>query len=191
MKTTYENITQSTSTGTELVLKNRFFKIIDLTTSANLFYYKLDGFSYLPKGAFSVVTGKIQDNFTWNVQMMANIILPKSYTLQLNGDYSARQLVAQGYDKANYSLDAGLRKSFDKLSISLSAEDLFNSRNWNTVTNGVGFNQVSKSWWGGRQFGVSLTYNFGDMSTSRNEEDFESGSSTQTKHQPNRMQKNR
>lgn len=190
MKTTYENITQSTSTGTELVLKNRYFKIIDLTTSANLFYYKLDGFSYLPKGAFSVVTGKIQDNFTWNVQMMANIILPKSYTLQLNGDYSARQLVAQGYDKANYSLDAGLRKSFDKSSISLSAEDLFNSRNWNTVTNGVGFNQVSKSWWGGRQFGVSLTYNFGDMSTSRNEEDFESGSSTQTKHQPNRMQKN-
>nr|WP_320000571.1 TonB-dependent receptor [uncultured Draconibacterium sp.] len=192
MKTTYENITKSTSTGTELVLKDRFFNKIDLTTSVNLFYYKLDGFSYLPQGAASPVTGKMQDNFTWNVQMIANIALPKSYTLQLNGDYNARQLVAQGYEKASYSLDAGLRKSFDKFSISLSAEDLFNSRKWSTVTNGAGFKQVSKSWWGGRQFGATLTYNFGDnMSSHNHERENESDFSNQGKGQPNRMRMNR
>ena len=192
MKTTYENITKSTSTGTELVLKDRFFKKIDLTTSVNLFYYKLDGFSYLPQGAASPVIGKMQDNFTWNVQMIANIALPKSYTLQLNGDYNARQLVAQGHEKASYSLDAGLRKTFDKFSISLSAEDLFNSRKWSTVTNGQGFKQVSKSWWGGRQFGATLTYNFGDnMSSHNHESENESGFSNQSKGQPNRMRMNR
>ena len=192
MKTTYENITKSTSTGTELVLKDRFFKKIDLTTSVNLFYYKLDGFSYLPQGAASPVIGKMQDNFTWNVQMIANIALPKSYTLQLNGDYNARQLVAQGHEKASYSLDAGLRKSFDKFSISLSAEDLFNSRKWSTVTNGAGFKQVSKSWWGGRQFGATLTYNFGDnMSSHNHEREDEPDFSNQGKGQPNRMRMNR
>nr|WP_319570769.1 TonB-dependent receptor [uncultured Draconibacterium sp.] len=192
MKTTYENITKSTSTGTELVLKDRFFKKIDLTTSVNLFYYKLDGFSYLPKGAVSPVTGKMQDNFTWNVQTIANIALPKSYTLQLNGDYNARQLVAQGHEKASYSLDAGLRKSFDKFSISFSAEDLFNSRKWSTVTNGADFKQVSKSWWGGRQFGATLTYNFGDnMSSHNHEREDESDFSNQGKGQPNRMRMNR
>ena len=192
MKTTYENITKSTSTGTELVLKDRFFKKIDLTTSVNLFYYKLDGFSYLPQGAASPVIGKMQDNFTWNVQMIANIALPKSYTLQLNGDYNARQLVAQGHEKASYSLDAGLRKTFDKFSISLSAEDLFNSRKWSTVTNGAGFKQVSKSWWGGRQFGATLTYNFGDnMSSHNHEREDEPDFSNQGKGQPNRMRMNR
>ena len=192
MKTTYENITKSTSTGTELVLKDRFFKKIDLTTSVNLFYYKLDGFSYLPQGAASPVIGKMQDNFTWNVQTIANIALPKSYTLQLNGDYNARQLVAQGHEKASYSLDAGLRKTFDKFSISLSAEDLFNSRKWSTVTNGAGFNKVSKSWWGGRQFGATLTYNFGDnMSSHNHEREDEPDFSNQGKGQPNRMRMNR
>ncbi len=192
MKTTYENITKSTSTGTELVLKDRFFKKIDLTTSVNLFYYKLDGFSYLPKGAVSPVTGKMQDNFTWNVQMIANIALPKSYTLQLNGDYNARQLVAQGHEKASYSLDAGLRKSFDKFSISLSAEDLFNSRKWSTVTNGTGFKQVSQSWWGGRQLGLTLTYNFGDNMSSHNQErEDEPDFSNRGKSQPNGRRMNR
>ncbi len=192
MKTTYENITKSTSTGTELVLKDRFFKKIDLTTSVNLFYYKLDGFSYLPKGAVSPVTGKMQDNFTWNVQMIANIALPKSYTLQLNGDYNARQLVAQGHEKASYSLDAGLRKSFDKFSISLSAEDLFNSRKWSTVTNGTGFKQVSQSWWGGRQLGLTLTYNFGDNMSSHNQErEDEPDFSNRGKGQPNGRRMNR
>jgi outer membrane receptor protein involved in Fe transport len=191
MKTIYENITKSTSTGTELVLKDKFFNKIDLTTSVNLFYYKLDGFSYLPQGTASPVTGKMQDNFTWNVQMIANIALPKSYTLQLNGDYNARQLVAQAHEKASYSLDAGLRKSFDKFSISLSAEDLFNSREWSTVTNGAGFKQVSQNWWGGRQFGATLTYNFGDMSSHNQEREDEPGFSNRGKGQPNRMRMNR
>ncbi len=193
MKTTYENITKSTSAGTELVLKDKFFKKIDLTTSVNLFYYKLDGFSYLPQGAASPVTGKMQDNFTWNVQMIANIALPKSYTLQLNGNYNARQLVAQGHEKASYSLDAGLRKSFDKFSISLSAEDLFNTRQWSTVTNGAGFKQVSQSWWGGRQIGVTLTYNFGDISSQKDYNDKDEDKpdfSNKRKGQPHQMRVN-
>lgn len=40
------NVAKSQSSGLELTLKNKFFRILDLTTSANAYYYKLDGFAY-------------------------------------------------------------------------------------------------------------------------------------------------
>lgn len=167
MKTTHENITQSISAGTELVLKNRLFKILDLTTTVNLFYYKLDGFNYQPPGASSIVTGEAQEDFSWNARIIANVALPKSYTLQLNGNYNAREVIAQGYRRSNYSLDAGIRKSFNDLSISINARDLLDSRKREMVTSGEGFYQVSENWWGGRQFGLTLTYSFGNMKGKR------------------------
>ena len=42
VKKTYANLTSSQSSGLELISTNRF-KYINLTTSVNLYYYKLDG----------------------------------------------------------------------------------------------------------------------------------------------------
>ena len=88
------------------------FSILDLTTTVNLYYNKLDGFSYLPAGADQPVTGKSNEDFSWNAKIIANLILPASFSLQLTGNYNSRQLIAQGYRKSNYSLDAGIRKAF-------------------------------------------------------------------------------
>ncbi len=54
--------------------------------------------------------------------MQASFSLPKGFMLQLTGRYDAPRLVAQGERLANYSLDAGLRKSFfnKKLSLNLN-----------------------------------------------------------------------
>lgn len=165
MKTTYENIAKTRSAGIELVGKNKLFSFLDLTTTANLYYAKLDGFSYMPKGAAEPVIGKPQEDFSWNARMIANIILPYSISLQVTGNYNSRQVVAQGHREANYSLDAGLRKSFlnRKLSVSISARDILDSRKWHTITSGTGFEQDSKNWRGGRRFGLTLTYSFGNM----------------------------
>lgn len=165
MKTTYENIAKTQSAGIELVGKNKLFTFLDLTTTLNLYYYKLDGFSYLPEGASDPVIGKAQEDFSWNARMIANVILPYSISLQLTGNYNSKQVVAQGYREANYSLDAGLRKSFlnRKLSLSINARDILDSRKWHTITSGTGFSQDSKNWRGGRQFGFTLTYSFGNM----------------------------
>ena len=168
MKSTYENIAQTTSIGTELVAKNRLFSFLDLTTTVNLFHYKLDGFSYLPEGAATPVEGKEQKDFSWNARMIANCMLPKGFTLQLTGNYNAKQVIAQGERKANYSLDAGLRKSFNKFSVSVSARDLLDSRKWKTETSGTGFIQNSENWRGGRQVSATVTYSFGNMKPKRN-----------------------
>lgn len=165
MKTTSENVARSTSAGLELVGKNKLFSFLDLTTTVNLYYAKLDGFSYLPKGASEPVVGESQEDFSWNVRMIANVILPYSISLQLTGNYNSRQVVAQGHREPNYSLDAGLRKTFfdRKLSLSINARDLLDSRKFHTITSGTGFVQDSKNWRGGRRIGFTVTYNFGNM----------------------------
>jgi outer membrane receptor protein involved in Fe transport len=169
MKSTFENIAGASSAGTEFVLKNRFSSFIDLTTTVNLFYRKLDGFTYTPADVETPVIGMAQENFSWDAKIITSFILPKLFSLQLTGDYRAKQLIAQGYRKANYSLDAGIRRVFGKISASINARDIFNSRKWHTVTSGTGFSQDSENWRGGRVVGLTLTYNFGNMKPERRE----------------------
>lgn len=165
MKSTYENVAKTQSAGVEIVGKDKLFRILDLTTTVNLFYSKLDGFTYQPAGVVEPVVGKAEENFSWNARMIANLMLPYGISLQMTGNYNAKQVVAQGYRKPNYSLDAGLRKSFldKKLSLSINARDLLDSRKRHTITSGTGFEQDDMNWRGGRRFGFTLTYSFGNM----------------------------
>lgn len=166
MYSTSENVAKSQSAGVEMVVKNKLFKnIVDLTTTVNCFYYKLDGFSYKMEGVKDPITGEGDKDFSWNAKMIANVRLPYSISLQVTGNYNAKKVVAQGYRKANYTLDAGLRKSFfnKKLSLSINARDLLNSRKWHTITSGNGFEQDAKNWKSGRKIGITLTYSFGNM----------------------------
>ena len=170
MKSTFENVAETQSAGVEIVGKNHLFSILDLTTTVNLYYNKLDGFSYLPAGADQPVTGKSNEDFSWNAKIIANLILPASFSLQLTGNYNSRQLIAQGYRKSNYSLDAGIRKAFlnRKLSLSINGRDLFNSRKWKTETSGTGFRQYASNWRTGCTIGFTLTYSFGNMKAGKN-----------------------
>ena len=178
MYTTSENVAKSQASGLEIVGKDKLFKILYLTTTVNLYYSKLDGFSYLPQGAETPVIGDTDESFAWNVRMIANFSLPWGVSLQGTGNYNSKQLMAQGHREPNYSVDLGLRKSFlsDKLTLSINARDLLDSRKFRTVTAGDGFWQDSENWRGGRRVGFTLTYNFGNMnkkkdkSKSRSEE---------------------
>lgn len=67
--------------------------------------------------------------------MQASLMLPWDISLQLSGRYRARQVITQGYRKANFSMDLGLRKTFldKKLTLAINCRDLLNSRkfeNW-------------------------------------------------------------
>lgn len=175
MKSTFQNIAETTSAGTELVLKNNLFSILDLTTTANLYYYKLDGFTYSPGDGLPLVTGDKEEDFSWNMRMIANVKLPKAITLQLNGSYNSKQVIAQGERKASYSLDGGIRKSFGDISVSVNARDILDSRKRSSITHGAGFEQESENWWGGRQVGMTVTYSFGNMRPKRSQRDRDNG----------------
>ena len=166
MYTTFENVASESSAGLEIIGKNRLFKILDLTTTLNLFYYKLDDFSYIINS--QQITGEADENFSWNARMTASTMLPWGITFQATGRYNAKRIVAQGYREPNYSIDLGLRKSFNQhWSLSVNVRDLLDSRGWHTVTSDKFFHRDSENRHGGRRFGFTLTYSFGNMKAKR------------------------
>ena len=164
MYSTSDNVAQSLSSGVEIVGKNRLFGKLDLTTTVNLYYYKLEAFDFtLPNGAN--LHGDASEDFSWNIRMMGTVGLPKAWSLQVTGMYNAKSVIAQGYRAPNYGLDAGIRKQFagGKWSFSLNGRDLLNSRRFHSVKWGEDFYQNSSNFRGGRQISGTLTYSFGNM----------------------------
>ena len=160
--TTNENVASTQSAGLEIVGKNKLFKGFDLTTTVNLFYYKLDAFKYIINN--QTITGEADENFSWNARMTASCLLPWGITMQLTGRYNAKRIVAQGFREPSYSVDLGLRKMFNKnWSVSVNARDVLDSRGWHTVNENDSFWRESKSSRGGRTFGITVTYSFGNM----------------------------
>ena len=157
------NVAKSVSTGLEMTVKNKLWRILDLTTSANAYYYRLNGFSYDIDG--QTVTGNSDHNFTWNARMTASLMLPYDISIQSTGRYTARQVITQGYRKANYSIDFGARKNFfNKLfTLSVNCRDLLDSRRFETFTSGPNFTRHQINRRGGRRVSMTLTWNFGNM----------------------------
>ena len=164
MYSTTDNVAQSLSSGVEIVGKNRFFGKLDLTTTLNMYYYKLEDFDFLlPNGEY--LHGDASEDFSWNLRMMGTMALPKAWSLQVTGMYNAASVIAQGYRAPNYGLDAGVRKQFagGKWSFSLNGRDLLNSRRFHSEKWGPDFYQDSSNFRGGRQISGTLTYSFGNM----------------------------
>jgi len=172
MESTYMNVAKSQNTGLELVAKNRLFTILNLTSSVNLYYSKMDSSVYVnPYNTLLSTTIPGQDSFSWSARIMANLMFSKTFSGQISGGYEAPELIAQGKENASYSIDMGLRKTFydRKLSLNLMVRDLLNSRSHSSTTWGDGFYQRSESSFHGRLVGVTVSYNFGNMKPKQKE----------------------
>lgn len=104
-----------------------------------------------------------------DARVIANAMLPWQLSLQVTGNYNSATYTPQGKDFESYWLDAGIRRSFleRRLSVSITGRDLLNSRKRKSYTFGDQFFQNSTNQWGGRQVGISIAYNFGNMKTAR------------------------
>lgn len=169
MYTTNMNLTKSQSLGAELTVKNRLFKVLELTTNLNAYDFKLDGFSYDIDG--QTVYGKPSHSFTWNARMTASVLLPYDISIQAGGRYRSKQLITQGYRKPNYAIDLGIRKNFfdKKLTVAISCRDLLNSRRWETFTESDNFTRHQLNRRGSRKVNLTLTWNFGNTKKKRQE----------------------
>ncbi|MEI6554642.1 MAG: TonB-dependent receptor [Paludibacter sp.] len=164
MESTFANVTKSQNAGLELISKNRLFKILNLTSSLNLYYSKLDSSTYINKYNSAIAILE-QSNFSWSANIMANFMLSKTFSGQITAEYESPQLIAQGTRNAQYSVDLGVRQTFldRKLSVSLNVRDLLNSDRDHSITSGVGFYQNSSSYFHGRMAMLTVSYNFGNM----------------------------
>lgn len=173
---TNENVAKSQSAGVELILKDKLFRILDLTTTVNAYYSKLDGFSYVING--QTVTGESDESFSWDARMLASVILPYGISAQATGNYRSRRLITQGYRKPNASLDLGLRKTFlnKTFALSINWRDVFNTRKWDTYTSSDSFERHQKNW-RDPKVNISLTWNFGNMANKKRQQQSDDSSS--------------
>jgi outer membrane receptor protein involved in Fe transport len=156
------NVAKSQSAGIELIAKDKLWKILDLTTTLNGYYYLLEGFSTMVEN--QPVTGESDENWAWDARLLASVILPYSISLQATGNYRSRSVITQGYRKANGSLDLGVRKTFfnKTFALALNWRDVFNTRHFENYTEGPTFWRHQKNWRDPR-INMQLTWNFGNM----------------------------
>ena len=128
-------------------------------------YVNLNPFYKEYKGA--IAQGKL-DNSTWGMSWYCsnNFSLPKKWKLQLSSWGNVATL--DGIYKASGlgSVDAGVSKAFlkDKMTIRISATDIFNTQRWRQQVNfgDVNFNYQRK--WESRSIRLQLTWKFGKTS---------------------------
>lgn len=166
MESTYMNLTKEHDLGLELVAKNRLFKILNLTSTLNMYYNRLNASVY-ENPLYPGVKVELPEleSFSWDARMIANLMFTPTFSGQITGQYGSKELLAQGERLARYSMDLGLRKTFfdRKLSLNFNIRDLFNTRGFRGRTWGEGFHQYYENQRFGRMFGLTLTYNFGNM----------------------------
>ena len=163
---TFENVTRLQSVGVEMIAKNKLWKILDLTTTLNLYYQKQNPFDFVyvdNKGVTNSTYYKGTSDFTWTLRVMASIILPKEFMVQATGEYNAEQVLVQGRTLPSYAMDLGVRKSFmnKKLSVSISGRNILNSRSMTRETYGDNFYQYQKHKFDSWRLRFSVSYNFG------------------------------
>ena len=162
MYMTNENVAKNQRAGLELIMKDKLFRILDLTTTLNGYYYKVDGFSYQIMG--QTVTGDAEESFSWDARILASLMLPYDISFQATGNLRSRGAITQGYRRSNQSLDIGVRKSFfnKKLALSINWRDVFKTRHWENYTSSDTFTRHQKNWRDPR-INITVSWNFGNM----------------------------
>ncbi len=170
MYMTSENLAKRQNAGVEIIGKNSLWRVLDLTTTLNGYYSKLDDFSYVIDG--QTVTGEGQENFSWNARILASLMLPYDISIQTTGNLRSRGVITQGYRRSNASMDIGLRKTFfnKQLALAINWRDVFGSRHWENYTSSDTFWRHQKNW---RKpaVNIQLTWNFGNMGTKKRTDD--------------------
>lgn len=118
---TFQNGQSSFSYGTDNSLKFTLFSKMDFTLSSNIFYTTINwsdgGKQYTNHGYSSVEKAMISYKF------------PANFTLQVNGNYKAPQILPQGYNRETKFMDISLSKSIMKfITATIQVSDVFNSK---------------------------------------------------------------
>ncbi len=180
---TYINAASSYVTGLELTLKTKMTKWWDMTTNMNLFTSKITtGIAGQPE----------QDQFaSWFAKLNNTFKLVKNLSLQLSGEYQSKTILppggssgggrgggmfgggggmfgqatsSQGFVRANYFADAGLRYEFLKnkqASVSLNINDIFRTRRSDVHSESPFFTQDVFRRRDAQVFRLNLNWRFG------------------------------
>jgi outer membrane receptor protein involved in Fe transport len=177
----YSNSNQAQAYGLELILRNTFGKIFELTSNINLYNSRVD--------ASNVEAGLVDERFSWFLKENLTVKLPAQFTVQLSGEYQSRAAfspgagsgrwgggghwggptnTAQGYTLDYWFVDAALRKDlFDRrATLTLNIQDIFRSRRTGAYTASDFFIQDSWRIRNPQLVRLNFSYRFGKMDAS-------------------------
>jgi outer membrane receptor protein involved in Fe transport len=178
--TSYINANSSYVTGLELTGKNKISKWWDLTSNINLFTSKIDLDNEPDPDQFVSYFVKINNTFK----------LPRNISIQLSGDYQSKVIsspggsggggrgggfgggmfggggisAAQGYVRAQYGIDAGVRFDFLKekrAAISVNMNDIFRTRKYDSHSESQYFIQDAQRRRDAQMVRVNFSWRFG------------------------------
>lgn len=161
--TTFENFASSEIMGFEFILRNQFGKLINSTTSFNLYRNTIDGGDNINEELKS-------ENINWNVRSTVNVKLAPQTSLQITGNYTAPMKQPQGTFKGFSGVDAGIRHDFtkQKLTLNVNVSDIFDTRHFEMHNTGIGYTMDSKRKRETRILNATLAWRFGKADISSN-----------------------
>src|SRR5690606_35100507 len=138
-------------------------KNIDATLTGNLFYSKVNG--------ENIETGFSNENFSWTLSLLGNIIIPKWVNMQFQGNYRGPIVQPQGQIEPQWSINMGLKREVfaGRGTVSLNVTDIFNTRNFRITTMDPRFVQTRTFQRETRIGTLSFAYRFGGFSEKREE----------------------
>jgi len=169
---TFTNVNQSQTTGIELVLIYKpikwFKNMISFTGSGVKFTDNTPNFDYNNSG------------FTWSAKYVGTVdFWKKTMTAQLNMNYNAPVITAQGVVQRRGTIDFSTEKTLKegKWSIGMRVTDIFNNQGFSFRVEQPSILQVSEFKWLTRRFFLTISYKFGklEMSTKKSINDNSSG----------------
>ena len=154
--TTFANLGNEVRYGLENTFRLAVTKNMDFTTNVNVYNLSI-----------SSDTSRVQ-GFAWDGKASINYKFPNSFSAQLNGSYESERVSPQGKRLAVAFMDFAVKKAFfgGAANVTLSVNDVFNSRKELSVYNFPSFNQESMRRRDLRYFKLSLQMPFGKMDAS-------------------------
>lgn len=109
-----------------------YFNNLAITSSLPIFitsWWDIQNDFSLNHQSFKTHNGLKDEGFTWNTNSTFTFSLPKDFTIEASGNYFSAQFMGLWKSQPYGRIDLGIRKSFEKGSLSFSFIDVFNTFN--------------------------------------------------------------
>ena len=176
---TFINANSAYAAGSELTLQNNWTKWWSTSTDINIYNSKINT---------SNTSADQPATWSWFTKFNSNFKLPSNFNIQLSAMYQSKtnlitnnnnqnsgpggpppgmgsQSASQGYIKAFYAVDLAVKKTFlnNKVSATLSVNDIFRSRKQDQYSYSTYFTQEYSRIRDPQMFRLTLSYSFGKV----------------------------
>ncbi|GAA0880415.1 outer membrane beta-barrel family protein [Algoriphagus jejuensis] len=152
---TRQNADTRMSDGLEVINQIQVWQNFDATLTGNFFYSQVNG--------ENIEEGFSNENFSWTISLLGNLLIPNWFSVQFQGNYRGPIVLPQGEILPQWSVNLGMRRDVlaGRGSVSLNISDLFNTRNFRINTFDSRFVQNRTFQRETRIGTLSFTYRFG------------------------------